>query len=123
MGNSAGLAPRRILPATAPACSRCFGDAAVLQRPVSNSPPAGGTQDFGSCAPSRTEAWPDKIAVLTLGGGNGAGIRNGWQDKSGADAQEKDRKGPKPCQTQAPRRANRGSSETFVGFASWQGAE
>jgi hypothetical protein len=30
--------------------------------------------------------WPDKMALLTLGGGNGAVIENGWQGKSGASA-------------------------------------
>jgi hypothetical protein len=30
--------------------------------------------------------WPDKMALFTLGGGNGAVIEKGWQGKSVAKA-------------------------------------
>ena len=38
--------------------------------------------------------WPDKMALLTLGGGNGAVIENGWQGQRGKDAEEELGKAP-----------------------------
>src|SRR5262249_45595269 len=73
-------------------------------------------------APSRMEVWPDKMALLTLGGGYGAATENGRQD-GGENAQGKLSKGPQPRQDQAPRCSNHHSIESFVGFGSWQGVE
>src|SRR5262245_8489091 len=69
-------------------------------------------------APSRMEVWPDKMALLTLGGGYGAAIENGRQD-GGENAQGKLSKGPQPRQDQAPRCSNHHSIESLVGFGSW----
>jgi hypothetical protein len=58
-----------------------------------------GKHKSGSSGPSGMMVWPDKMALLTLGGGNGAVIENGWQDQRGKDAEGKLGKGPQSKDT------------------------